>query len=84
MMAIYLAFKKFKTSSTTSADMVEFIFGTFLSNKSSGITATNDNSSAIANSINGVLKEGGRTFCERGKLKDSSRTRKNAVKTSIC
>jgi hypothetical protein len=57
MMAIYLAFEKFKTSPTTGADMAEFIFGTFLSDKSSGITATNDNNRVIADSFNGVLKE---------------------------
>ena len=78
-MANYLAFEKFKTSPTTGADMAETIFGTFLSDKGSGITATNDNNRAIADSCNGVLEEGGRTFCERGKLKDSSRTEKKKL-----
>ena len=82
MMAIYLAFEKFKTSPTTGADMAEFIFRTFLSGKSSGITASNDNSSALADSLNGSFKERGRTFCERGKLKDSRRPRKK-VNASI-
>lgn len=82
-MTIYLAFEKFKTSSTTGADMAEFIFSTFLSDKSSGITATNDNNRAIADSCYGVFEEGGRTFCERGKLKDSSRTGKKGINASI-
>lgn len=82
--AIYLAFEKFKTSPTTGADMAEFILSTLLGDKSSSITATNDNSSAVVdNSFNGGLKEGDRTFCERGKLKDSRRTRKKVVNASI-
>ena len=82
-MAIYLAFEKFKTSPTAGADMAELIFSTVFGDKSSGIAATNDNNSPAFDSFNGGLKEGDRTLCERGKLKDSSRTRKTIVNASI-
>ena len=58
-MGIYLAFEKLKTSTAAGADMAEFILITMLSDKSGGITTTNDNNSALFDSFNGSFKEGG-------------------------